>query len=71
MDRPQIERLIRHPVNHVGFSVRDLETTIEQWARTLGVGPFFVVEDVAFWAQIAEASDRWDGRDPIRPMSAP
>ncbi len=31
-----------------GFVVRDWRTAAEHWARTLGVGPFFVVEHIEF-----------------------
>lgn len=34
------------PVRQWGYIVRDLETSIDVWTRTLGVGPWWVYEDV-------------------------
>ena len=36
------------PVMQNGYVVRDWREAAEHWARTLGVGPFFVVENVGF-----------------------
>ncbi len=36
------------PIMQNGFVVRDWRTAAEHWARTLGVGPFFVVEHIEF-----------------------
>ena len=36
------------PVSHIGYSVTDLEESVTQWARTLGAGPFFYIENIPF-----------------------
>lgn len=35
------------PIRQSGYLVDDLEGAIDHWTRTLGVGPFFVLADVA------------------------
>jgi hypothetical protein len=48
------------PVMQNGFVVADLNAAIDHWARTIGVGPFFVFEKVAFkecWYRGKPATD--------------
>lgn len=48
------------PVMQNGFVVADLDAAIGHWAHTMGVGPFFVFERVAFkecWYRGAQATD--------------
>ncbi len=48
------------PVMQNGFVVADLNAAIEHWARSIGVGPFFVFEKVAFkecWYRGKPATD--------------
>jgi hypothetical protein len=54
-----MERLLG-PVMQNGFLVADLDAAIGHWAHTIGVGPFFVFERVAFkecWYRGAPATD--------------
>jgi len=34
------------PLHHIGYWVGDLDATMKQWTRDLGVGPFQVIEHV-------------------------
>jgi catechol 2,3-dioxygenase-like lactoylglutathione lyase family enzyme len=34
------------PVRQNGYVVRDIESAMDQWTRTMGVGPFFFIEEV-------------------------
>lgn len=36
------------PILQNGYVVRDLEKAVHHWAGTLGVGPFFLLEHIAF-----------------------
>jgi hypothetical protein len=48
MNRAQTEQILKHPINHIGYSVDDLKKTINYWADTFRVGPFFLIEDIKF-----------------------
>ena len=48
MDRRQIEHLLTHKIDHIGYSVPDIKTAINHWATTFGVGPFLVMEQVKY-----------------------
>jgi len=36
------------PVRQLGFVVADIDRAMDYWTGTLGVGPFFVLHDIAF-----------------------
>ena len=36
------------PINHVAFAVADIRAAVDTWVRTLGAGPFFLIENMAF-----------------------
>jgi methylmalonyl-CoA/ethylmalonyl-CoA epimerase len=38
----------RRPISHVSYAVDDLERAVAWWSSTLGAGPFFLVDHVAF-----------------------
>lgn len=40
--------LPQRPVSHVSYAVADLERAVAWWSQTLGAGPFFLVDHVAF-----------------------
>jgi catechol 2,3-dioxygenase-like lactoylglutathione lyase family enzyme len=40
--------LPQRPVSHVSYAVADLERAVAWWSSTLGAGPFFLVDHVAF-----------------------
>jgi catechol 2,3-dioxygenase-like lactoylglutathione lyase family enzyme len=37
-----------HSIAHVGYAVTDIRKAIDQWIRTFGAGPFFLLEDIVF-----------------------
>ena len=37
-----------YPLHHVGYWVDDLDAAMKQWSRDLDVGPFDVIEHIAF-----------------------
>ena len=38
----------RLPINHIGYTVANLEQAIEGWTRTYGAGPFYVLSEMPF-----------------------
>jgi hypothetical protein len=36
------------PLNHIGYTVENLEQAIEGWVKTHGAGPFYVLADMQF-----------------------
>ncbi len=38
----------RLPLNHIGYTVANLEQAVEGWTRTYGAGPFYVLAEMPF-----------------------
>jgi hypothetical protein len=40
--------VFNRPIDHIAYSVEDIDTAVGWWARCFGVGPFFIVDDIEF-----------------------
>ena len=47
-----------YPLHHVGYWVDDLDAAMKQWSRDLDVGPFDVIEHIAFEEFVLAAAGR-------------
>ena len=47
-----------YPLHHIGYWVDDLDAAMKQWSRDLDVGPFDVIEHIAFEEFVLTAAAR-------------